>query len=101
MEEKMKTIIEQAQEIVGKDANILSVIVDKDGYGLTGQVGDISEIAKILFVTMHKTEEPIGITIHKLFRLLVTNLLHNKTPLTADLISIFQQHIKENPDEQI
>lgn len=97
MEKETSKLLEQATDIMGKNADIL-IVTHKDGKFGVVKSGDADNIAQALFSCMHHTDNPIGEVLYKIIRLNVVNIFANSSPYAIDLMKSIN-NIIQNKDE--
>lgn len=95
METKTNNLLQKAEKIMGKDADIF-IISHKDGQCGAVAHGNSDNIAQAIFFCMHQPNNPIGAAIYRIIKLNTLNIISNESPYSADLIqsinSILSKH---------
>ena len=104
MERTIDKVGKYIQENVGKDVNMLIITSDSGESGMALK-GDPNELAKALFLCMVKEENDVANNAFFMLRLVIRNLLKNKTRLTETLAEQLAQDVMEYinnkyPDEE-
>lgn len=98
MEHKTQKLLERAEKIMGKDADIL-ILSHIDGKCGAVTHGSTENIAQAIFSCIHQPNNPIGKVIYRIIKLNVMNILNNPSPFAGDLIDAINS-ILPDPDEE-
>lgn len=98
MEQKTQRLLEKAEKIMGKDADIL-ILSHTNGKCGAVTHGSTENIAQAIFSCMHQPNHPIGQVLYRIVKLNVMNILNNPSPFAGDLIDAIN-NILSNPDEE-
>lgn len=98
MEQKTQKLLEKAEKIMGKEADIL-LVTHNDGQCGAVTHGSTDNIAQAIFSCMHQPNNPIGQVFYRIIKLIVLNILSNPSPYAGDLLDAINNVLPDNDEE--
>ena len=98
MEQKAQKLLEKAEKIMGKDADMI-ILSHADGKFGAITHGSTENIAQAIFSCMHQPNHPISQVLYRIIKLNVLNILNNPSPFAVDLIDAIN-NVLPNLDEE-